>query len=188
MKLHLNLCTAPQENRRPFLAGATLIGAISAIALVFLSQAAYHSWRSNRVDRANIAELERQIRDSSARQAQLAAHLRSPEVERVLDRANFLNSLIGERSFPWTKIFAALEETLPEGVRVVNIAPKLINGRAEVALTIGAANDQQKVRFLEAMEKSKAFSNIQITSERRTDDPNAADQILLELKAVYETT
>lgn len=188
MKLRLNLCTSPHENRRPFLAASTLIGTIGLIAFVFLARAAYHSWQSSRATRTQLAALEAQIRQSTIQQAQLAAHLRTPEVKRVLDRANFLNSLIGERSFPWTKIFAALEQTLPDGVRVVNIAPTLVNGRAEVNLTIGAVNDEQGIRFLQAIEKSKAFSNIQITSERRTDDPAASDRVLFELKAVYETT
>jgi hypothetical protein len=188
MKLRLNLSTTPQENRRPFLAAATLIGTIGLIALVSLSQAAYHSWQSNRVVRAQIADLERQVRESTTKQAQLAVYFQTPGVQKTLDRASFLNGLIGERSFPWTKIFVALEETLPAGVRVVNISPKLVNGRAEVALTIGAANDEQKIRFLEAMEKSKSFSNVQITSERTSSEPSASDRITLELKVVYETT
>jgi Tfp pilus assembly protein PilN len=187
MKLRLNLSTAPRENRRPFLAAATLIGAIGLIALAILSQAAYRSWQSNRAARANMAELERQIRESTTQQAQLAAYFRAPEAQKILDRATFLNSLIGERSFPWTKIFAALEETLPPGVRVVSISPQLINGRAELALTIGAANDEQKIRFLEAMEKSRSFSNVQITSERDSTEPNALDRVVLNLKVVYET-
>jgi Tfp pilus assembly protein PilN len=188
MKLRLNLSTAPRENRRPFLAAATLIGVIGLIALAILSRASYRSWQSNRDARANVAELEKQIRESSARQAQLAAYFRTSGVQKILDRANFLNSLIGERSFPWTKIFAALEETLPAGVRVVSISPKLINGRAELSLTIGAANDEQKIHFLKAMEESKSFSNVQISSEHDATDPSGPDRVMLELKVVYETT
>lgn len=187
MKLRLNLCTAPHENRRPFLAAATIVGVIGAIALIILFQAAYHSWQSNRADHAAIADYEHQIRESTARQAQLAAQFHAPAAQKILDRANFLNSLIDERSFPWTKIFATLEETLPDGVRVVNISPKLVNGRAEVELSVGAVNDQQKIRFLQAMEKSKSFSNVEVISERRADTPNAEDQILLQLKVVYES-
>jgi Tfp pilus assembly protein PilN len=193
MKLRLNLSTAPRENRRPFFAVATLLGTIGLIALALLSQVAYHAWQANRSERSTMADLERQIRESSARQAQLALHFRTPEAQRVLDRASFLNSLISERSFPWTKIFAALEETLPDGVRVVNIAPKLVKGRAEVDLTVGADNDEQKIRFLRAMEKSKSFSDVEVTLERRMDASNASnasnaqDRILLKLKVAFET-
>ena len=69
---------------------------------------------------------------------------KSPAAQQVLDRAAFLNSLIDERSFPWTKIFMDLEQTLPPGVRVVSISPRLVNGRAEVQLKVGAATDESE--------------------------------------------
>lgn len=191
MKVRLNLSTAPQENRRPFVAAAVLIGAIAAIALVVLSWAAYGSWSSDREVRAQISSLEDQIRQSTAEQARLAAYFHTPQARDILDRANFLNSLIDERSFPWTDIFQSLEQTLPDGVRVVSISPRLVNGRAELKLTVGAANDQQKVRFLKAMETSKSFSNLEITSERhstKTEQADPLDQVVLELEVMYQTT
>jgi Tfp pilus assembly protein PilN len=186
MKLRLNLSTAPQENRRPFVAGAVFIGALAIIALLVLSDVAYHSWQSNRTVRAEIAVLQDQISRSSGRQAQLAAYFRSPEAQKVLDRANFLNSLIGQRSFPWTDVFGALEETLPAGVRVLKIEPKLVNGRVELSLTIAAANDEQSTRFLQAMEQSKAFSNVELISHGREDRAESSDHVTLQLKVEYE--
>lgn len=188
MKLRLNLSTTPQENRRPFLAAAGAVGTLGVIALAILAQASYRSWQGNREIHADINRLEDQIQTSSAQEAQLSAYFHSEQAQKVLDRANFLNSLIGERSFPWTKVFADLEETLPAGVRVVSISPKLVNGQAEVVLTIGAVNDEQKVRFLEAIEKSKKFSDIHVVAERRMDQPSALDKIVLDLKAVYATS
>ena len=69
---------------------------------------------------------------------------RRPAAKQVIDRSAFLNSLIDERSFPWTKIFMDLEKTLPPGVRVVSISPRLVNGRAEVALEVGVASDRER--------------------------------------------
>ena len=186
MKLRLNLSTAPQENRRPFIAGSVVIGGLALIALFALSEVAYHSWQSNRAVRSEIAALQDEINRSSARQAQLDAYYRGPEVQKNLDRANFLNSLIGERSFPWTDIFGALEETLPPGVRVLRIEPKLVGGRAELSLTIAAVNDEQSTRFLQAMEQSKDFSNVQLISHARQDSAESTDHVTLELKVVYE--
>jgi Tfp pilus assembly protein PilN len=188
MKVSLNLSTAPQENRRPFVAGSIVLGLVGVVALVLLSRAAYASWESNREVRSQIAAAQARIRATSSQQALLAAYFRGSQARQITDRADFLNSLIDERSFPWTRIFQSLEETLPDGVRVVSIAPRLVNGRAEVTLAIGAANDQQKIKFLQAIEKSKAFSNLEITSERRDNKADSLDQILLQLKVVYETT
>lgn len=191
MKVRLNLSTKPQQNRRPFIAAAVLIGVIAVLALVVLSRAAYLSWNANRDVRAEISTFDQQIRGTSAQQAELAAYFRSPRARDVLDRANFLNSLIDERSFPWTDIFQSLEQTLPDGVRVVSISPKLVNGRAELKLIVGAVNDQQKVRFLKAMETSKYFSNLEIVTERHSTQTGGQadplDQIMLDLTVDYQT-
>ncbi|HKN60645.1 MAG TPA: hypothetical protein VJW93_05690 [Candidatus Acidoferrales bacterium] len=192
MKLRLNLSTTPQENRRPFLAAAGVIGTLGIIAFAILAQASFRQWRANREIRADISRLEDQIRASTDQQADLDQYFHTDQAQKILERANFLNSLISERSFPWTKVFADLEETLPAGVRIVNIYPKLVNGQAEVLLTIGAANEEQEIRFLKAIEESKKFSDVHVTSKRRTDQPQAGsamqDRIVVDLKAVYATS
>ena len=50
-----------------------------------------------------------------------------------------------------------LEQILPPGVRVVNISPKLENGRAQVELTFGAESDESKIKFLQNLERPRCF-------------------------------
>ena len=187
MKLHLNLTTAPQPNKRPFLAGAAAAGTVGVLALLLLSYAAYRSWQSSRELRSDISTLQSTIQHDEERQQQLQAYFQSAEAKQILDRSGFLNSLIDERSFPWTKIFMDLEQTLPPGVRVVSIAPRLVDGRAEVTLEIGALTDESKIQFLEAIEKSKTFSGMVVTDERHSDRPGT-DRITLHLTVWYSTT
>jgi Tfp pilus assembly protein PilN len=188
MKLHLNLTTAPRENKRPFIAGAALLGTVGLLALLVLSHTAYGSWRANREIRLEIARLENDIRVNEQKQHTLDTYFQSSQAQQVLDRAGFLNSLIGQRSFPWTKIFMDLEHTLPPGVRVVSISPRLENGRAQVTLTIGASTDGAKIKFLEALEKSRVFSQVQVKSEHRLEQATGLDKIVLDLSVWYETT
>jgi Tfp pilus assembly protein PilN len=188
MKLHLNLATAPQPNNRPFIAGAVATGAIGLVALAFLSHAAYASWRSTRTLHAQVATLETTIQASHERQQSLGDYFRSSSARQILARAAFLNSLIDERSFPWTKIFTDLENTLPPGVRVISISPHLTNGRAEVTLKIGALTDQSKIQFLQAIEKSNVFSGMVVKDERRSTLPADVDPIVLNLTVWYSTT
>jgi hypothetical protein len=189
MKLRLNLATKPLENKRPFLALTGTLGALGILLLLLLSHGAFKSWRANRDLRLEIAHRESEIQNYKQKQAALQDYFRSPQVQQVLDRAAFLNSLIGERSFPWTKIFMDLEKILPAGVRVVNIAPTLRNGKAVVQITVGAATDESKIKFLEELEKSPAFSNVQVQEERHSEPAAAAtDQIVLQLTAWYQTT
>jgi hypothetical protein len=185
MQLRLNLSTAPRENNRPFLAGATVLGTIGLLALLILSHAAFQSWRANRDVRVRIAALEQQIQADERKQRALEEYFRSPQAQQVLDRAGFLNSLIDERSFPWTKVFADLGETLPAGVRVISLTPKLDHGRALVKLTVSALSDDSKVKFLETIERSKDFSDIRVQAEHREQSSN---EILVDLTAWYATT
>jgi len=187
MKLHLNLTTAPEPNKRPFLAGAAAAGTVGLIALVLLSYAAYKSWQSSRELHSEISSLQDSIQHDEQRQQQLQAYFQGADAKQILDRSGFLNSLIDERSFPWTKIFMDLEQTLPPGVRVVSIAPRLVDGRAEVTLEVGALTDESKIQFLEAIEKSKTFSGMVVKDERHSDRPGT-DRITLQLTVWYSTT
>lgn len=188
MRLRLNLATAPQANNRPFLAGAALTGLLGLIAFLLLSHATYVSWRASRDLRADIARWEDQIRQDRQRRQDLENYFRSAAAQQVLDRSGFLNSLIDERSFPWTKIFMDLEQTLPPGVRVVSISPKLVNGRAEVAMEIGAQTDASEIEFLQAIEKSTVFSGMVVKDVKRAEQPGTADKIVLNLTVWYSTT
>jgi Tfp pilus assembly protein PilN len=188
MKVSLNLATSPLENNRRFIAGAGVLGAFALILVVVLSVHDYHGWRANKALRGQIAQSESQIRDLDRRQQQLAAFFKTPQTSEDMQRAAFLNSLIEQRSFPWTKIFMDLEQTLPTGVRVVNISPHMENGRVEVRLVVGAITDEGKLKFLEALERSQVFSGIQVKQESRREQPGSTDRVLLELVAWYATS
>jgi len=188
MNLQLNLSTSPQPNNRPFVAYSALLGIVGVVALAVLSVAAFRAWHSNRTLHQDINRWTTAIENDQARQRSLANEFRTPNDQQVLGRSAFLNSLIDERSFPWTKVFMDLENTLPAGVRVVSIEPRLVNGRAEVALEIGALNDDGKIAFLRAIEKSKAFSGLVVTNERHAEQPNMPDKIVLNLTVWYSTT
>lgn len=188
MKLRLNLATAPQENNRPFLVVAVLTGTFGLLAFALLFHSAYVSWRASRELRADTARWEDQIRRDRQRRQDLENYFHSPAAQQILERSAFLNSLIDERSFPWTKIFMDLERTLPPGVRVVSISPRLVNGRAEVTLEIGAETDTGKIQFLEAIEKSKVFSGMVVKDERRAEQAGVLDKIILNLTVWYSTT
>jgi hypothetical protein len=187
MKLRLNLSTTPIENKRPFAAATAALGAVGVLIFLLMAHAAYTSWRANRELRAEISHWQSEIRANRQKQSALDTYFQTPAAKEVLDRAGFLNSLIGQRSFPWTKIFMDLEKTLPPGVRVIKISPKLDNGRATVELTVGAQTEEGKIQFLQALEKSKVFSDIRVKTDRNEDQPGLPDRITVDLTAWYAT-
>ena len=192
MKLNLNLATAPLVNNRRFLAGAGLAGIAALVALVVLSQLTYSTWRANRAIRTDISRIEKDIAVQTSRQQDLARQFELPQAKQVFDRSNFLNSLIEARTFPWPKIFEDLEKTLPPGVRIISIAPRLEGGRALIKLTVGAMDDASKVEFLQKLEKSSEFTGIRVSDEKYNDKPadrgTTNDHIVVSLEAWYSTT
>jgi Tfp pilus assembly protein PilN len=186
MKVRLNLATAPLENHRRFLLGAALGGGAALALFLLLSMQAYRNWRSSSELRAETARLQGEMMKFREERRLLEDFFSTPDARRIRDRADFLNGLIQQRSFPWTKIFENLEEKLPAGVRVVSISPRMDKGRVEVKLVVGANSDENKIKFLEALEQSEEFSRVQVVSENRplrTD----ADALLLEVVAWYKT-
>lgn len=188
MKLRLNLSTTPQENQRPFIAGAAFMGTVGLLALIVLSHAAYSSWQSNRDLRADIGHWEREVRVDAAKQRELEAYFRTPAAKQVMDRSTFLNSLIDERSFPWTRIFGDLEKAIPPGVRVITLTPRLVGGRAEVTMQVGVTSAESEIQFLQAMEKSSAFSRVTVDQVRPVTGAGAPDRIVLNLTVQYTNT
>ena len=155
MKLRLNLSTAPLENQRPFIAGAVAVGSVGLIALLLLSHAAYSSYQSNRDLRAEIARWQQQIRVDSQRQRDLAAYFRTPSAKSVIDRSAFLNSLIDERSFPWTKIFSDLKTLFLPASASISISPRLVERTGGNRHGSRRYSNESEIQFLQTIWTSR---------------------------------
>jgi type IV pilus assembly protein PilN len=185
MKVRLNLATSPLESNRQFIVVTSALGTVGLLALLLLSRHAYTVWSGDRVFRTRQAALQSQISALQQERQSLAQYFEQPETVKRSQRAAYLNGLIGQRAFPWIKIFMDLEHILPEGVRVVSIEPKLAGDNVQIKLLVGAASDENKLKFLKALETSAEFSNIQLLSESRPARAQQTDQVMLELQAQY---
>jgi Tfp pilus assembly protein PilN len=185
MKVRLNLSTSPLESNRRFALGAGVIGVIAIVVLLVLSYRTYSIWRSDKELRGRQDALEAQIAKLQQQRQSLSAFFDNPETMQRRQRAAYLNSLIQQRAFPWIKIFMDLEHLLPEGVRVVSIAPKLSGENVQLTFLVGAMSDESKLKFLKALEGSPEFSHIELLSETRPERPELTDRVLLALQAEY---
>jgi Tfp pilus assembly protein PilN len=185
MIIRLNLATQPIESNRRFAVGATTIGTLGLIAMLFLSWHAYAAWRADKAFRADETRLEGEMNALQAERGALEQFFNQPAITQRRDRAAFLNSLIAQRAFPWTRIFMDLEQSLPEGVRVVSIEPRLVGDHLELRLVIGSLNDEVKLKFLRALEGSSDFSAIEVLNEGRSERATDTDRIVLSIQARY---
>jgi|SRR5665213_2346773 len=185
MKVRLNLATSSLESNRRITVAAATIGGLGLVLMVVLAWHGYTVWRANTASRAEEARLEADMTRLRGERGVLEEFFDRPDNVQRRDRAAFLNSLITERAFPWTKIFMDLERSLPDGVRVITIEPKLSGGHLELRLSIAAVNDDGKLKFLKALEDSSAFSQIEVLNESRSTRPEDTDHVLLSLQARY---
>jgi hypothetical protein len=120
-----------------------------------------------------------------AERQELEQFFNRPDTVQRRDLASFLNSLIAQRAFPWTRIFMDFESSLPAGVRIVSIEPRLVDNYVQLRLTVGATSDAAKLEFLRSLEGSHSFSHIQVEGERRSDpsvDSNGEIVVLLQAR------
>jgi type IV pilus assembly protein PilN len=187
MRVRLNLATKAQENHRRFMLAAGFVGVIGLILFVALG---WHVYAVRKLDarlRAESVATSNRIAELQAQRVDLERFFAQPENARLHDRAAFLNSLIDGRSFNWTQMFMDLERILPGGVRLISIEPKQVKGHVEVRLTVGAASDEAKLKFLRALEESHQFSGIEMDSEHTPTNTRGGvmDQKVVGLTAIY---
>jgi len=185
MRFLLNLATNPLQTHRRFYVAVYAALTCAGLALLILSWHVYQVRRSNEIIRAQIAQLRQDLDRLSGQRKELEVFFARPENARLNDRASYLNSLIDSRSFNWTEMFMDLEKLLPAGVRVVSIAPSLQKQGVAVKLTVDANNAESEVKFLQALETSKVFSGIEVTSAHSPNRLEGSPEVVVELTAWY---
>src|SRR5215472_3117736 len=153
MILNVNLATEPLETHRRFRVFSAALGAVAALVFFALAWRVYVLWKAETAFRTESAAVSKEMEALTAEREKLDRFFSEPENSKLDDRASFINTIIDAKSFNWTNMFMDLEKILPIGVHVISIEPKQVNGQASVKLTIGAASDDAKGKFLHALEQ-----------------------------------
>src|ERR1700722_19886139 len=185
MRVRLNLASSPLASNRRFTVFSIAIGGVGLVAVALLSWHVYSVRRANTAIRVEEARIESDMQTLRQHRSDLEAFFNRPETVQRRELSGFLNGLIAQRAFPWTQIFMDLERSLPDGVRIVSIEPRLASDHLELKLTIGARTDEGKLKFLKALEDSRTFSEIQVLGEARIGGRSGDDQVMMALNARY---
>jgi Tfp pilus assembly protein PilN len=190
MKIRLNLATKVLETHRRFLAGAGLTAVIAGVTFLGLGWHVYSARKIHAEQRARTESMRQEMARLEAQRKDLERYFSKKDIAELHDRAAFINTILDARSFNWTLMFMDLERTLPGGVRVISIEPKQAGGHVELKLTVGAANDEAELKFLQALEDSKEFTEVQVqTVISPSSIGNASgDQKIVQLSTVYSRT
>lgn len=184
MYVRLNLASNPLVSHRRFLVGAALIGFFGSVLFVLLG---WHFYKVRKVDadyRARAGKIQEEMSRLLDQRHELDRFFAKEENRSLQDRAKFINNLIEARSFNWTKMFMDLERTLPAGVRVVRIEPRLDRGTVSVRFVVGAASQDAKQKMLDAFEESPSFTHVELFSET-VPKQAGSDALMVEFSAIY---
>lgn len=176
--LRNNLATRPFYNER----GIRLV--LGVVALIALGLTVYNAVQVLQLSAQSAGQ--RQVADQNeaeARQLREKARVIRQSLDRVaLDAqqtaAREANELIDRRAFSWTDLFNRFEATLPPDVRIASVQPQVDNqGRMLVAITVVSRRVEDLDQFIEALEKTGAFSDVQPRTDTADDDGTLTSQI-----------
>jgi Tfp pilus assembly protein PilN len=177
-----NLSTRPFYNIAAvrFWAGVALIVVLAATLFNISQVLRYSNSNSELVsraanDEARAAELRRNAQ-------RLRSSVDAAQVESVSADAKQANDLIDRRTFSWTELFNRFERTLPDDVRITSVQPTVDKDR-RIVLTVNvlARGVDDVNQFMENLDATNAFSELQSRAEQATDD----GQIQSALEMIY---
>jgi Tfp pilus assembly protein PilN len=165
MKFPINLASQPFHRDRPILFASGAVALLLVGSLILLISLAVADRHRSRNTRRVIAQLDKQIEQTTVEQSRLDALLRRPENAEVLERSLGLNALLYRKGISWTRLFADLEKTLPPNVRLVMIRPQVVSEKQiNLDMVVAAQAMAPVYDMVKALESSEVFGETNVPS------------------------
>ncbi len=118
--------------------------------------------------------------------AELESRLDRPEAAAKLTEIGFFNRLIARKELSWTRLFANLEELVPNTVHLVSLTPDVgTNGAIALNIIVRGRSIADVSQFIEALERSSpVFEKVAVSIEQKSDLGGTTD-VELSLTANY---
>jgi Tfp pilus assembly protein PilN len=159
--LRNNLSTRPFYNER---AVHAVLGLVGLVVLVLTVINLYEIVRLSRQNTELSSRVD-QNRSEAAKLTREAARIRKginqQELELVVNAAREANTIIEQRTFSWTAFFNHIENTLPPDVMLTAVQPTITDEGTRVALTVVGRRIGDIDEFMEKLEATGAFENVQ---------------------------
>ena len=158
MTAKLNLASKPFRNRALSWAVATIVALASIIALALIAQSTIQTNAKVAEAQSDVAKLQKSIAVLRQRGEAIRVAM-PPDQQRLLKSAH---SLVDRKRFSWSQLFADLEASLPDGVRVSRIAVKEVRAQsdrtvANLDLTVASKSPATITQMIEDMEHQGVF-------------------------------
>lgn len=158
MRVDLNLATKPFGRARLFWSLSALAGLLLLLGAAGLGWT-YYSKRAVSPETAQArTDLDQQLRQLQAEEAQLTSQLRQPQTVDIYDRSFFLNQLLTRKGVSWKRTFDDIEQALPPRVLMMQIRPEVTaENKVQLEMQVGAETWNDFIEFVAELEKSAVF-------------------------------
>jgi Tfp pilus assembly protein PilN len=179
--LKTNLSTHPFYNERAVhWALAVAFAAVAALTVYNVTRVMSLSARQG-VLSADVQREEARIQQLTAQATKVRGSIDQKALERVIASAKEANAIIDQRTFSWTELFNHLESTLPTGVMLTAVRPRIEKDELKIQLTVLGREVEQIDEFIEKLEATGAFSGVLAGEESVTEQ----DEIEARIEARY---
>jgi hypothetical protein len=164
--LHLNLAPRPSLWRQRHVAiGWTALG----VGILFMAGAIGFTWRSyhqaNRAGRDAVS-LTDEARRAARKEQQLQASLQDMDASREQSRWKLAERILQERSLPWSRLTAELEQCMMPDMRLKGLQRARSNSQQVVMKLKGEARTRQaEAAFVEALRATPVFAQVILERE-----------------------
>ncbi len=172
LRVPLNLASKPFFNNRRFYAASLLLGLVFVVlsaANLFLYLA--HRSQSLRLNR-ELAEQTAEAGRLEQEQQEIWARLQRPETEDFLNLVDYLNPLIAQRTFSWTRFLNQMENLVPHQLQIVAITPRIAESEIVVEIYCNARSGADYIEFISRLESDPDFYQVNLMTEDVSKSPN----------------
>jgi hypothetical protein len=118
-----------------------------------------------------IAAADSRTQELRARAAQSRQAIDPKQIAQISNEARDANAIISQRLFSWTDLLNRLETTLPDGVRITLLRPRVEqDGSVTVQMTVTGRRIEDIEDFMARLERTTAFSGVYPRDDIPTDD------------------
>lgn len=164
--IRTNLSTRPFYNVRAVRAVITLLTSVVVAITLYNAIEIVRLSANQQTVGAEAIDAEAEAERLRAEAVRIREQIDPEELDKVTVAASEANAIIDQRTFSFTTLLTQLEKTLPAGVRVRALRPRLErDGSFVVVITAEARTVEELDDFVEALEDTGAFRDVLPTRE-----------------------
>jgi hypothetical protein len=158
--VEINLASRPFRNDGPVFT-ALLVLVVGTLALTGYNGYTYFTADSQlqQLDQ-QLADHQQTMKDYQEEAERLRKELEKVDMATLQPQAQFVNGVLRERNFSWTRLFNAFEDVLPWNVQLVSVRPAFSGRDVNIEITAIAQNHEAYLGLQTVLHDSPVFDKV----------------------------